>query len=287
MCHHSVPGMLTPIDKKQSLNIGLIVVYVLVLIVYYLITMTGIFAFDEIEDVYTLNFVMNPCGLANDTNLAKQDANIVFLNVFLPSYPVFTIFSSYTVIALTLINNLKIVLAFWVDAEQPALKYTYPLIAIVPPLVVSVFTENVALVVSLVGAYTGSLIQYVFPTLLVYYSRRAVQEKYLAPYLLRESQQQQEKGGTELPQAETATSTATTSIKSGNSNKRKKKSTKSDKKASDQIAAQVQQLYYGSNAFASPFQHRYYVYGTAVWWVFSVIMVTVDQVIKNLPHHEK
>src|SRR5699024_4783370 len=120
------------------------------------------------------------------TNVAKKEANIVFLNVFLPTYPVFTIFSSYTVIALTLINNLKIVLAFWVDAEQPALKYTYPLIAIVPPLVVSIFTENVALIVSLVGAYTGSLIQYVFPSLLVYYSRKQIQLKYLAPYLRKE-----------------------------------------------------------------------------------------------------
>lgn len=274
MCHHSLPSMLTPIDKKKNLTFWLMIVYILVLFVYYLITMTGIFAFDEIEDVYTLNFVMNQCGLTNATNnIAKEEANIAFFNFFLPLYPVFTIFSSYTVIALTLINNLKIVLAFWVDADQTALKYTYPLIAIVPPLAVSIFTENVALIVSLVGAYTGSLIQYVFPTLLVYYSRRAIQVKYLAPYLTKE-----EKNGQLSPEHQVATEASTqTDSKEGK---------KSEKKKLKEWA-KVEELYFASNAFASPFRSVGWVYGTGVWWVFSVIMVTIDQVIMHLPKKDK
>lgn len=273
--------MLTPIDKKKNLIFWLMIVYILVLIVYYLITMTGIFAFDEIEDVYTLNFVMNQCGLSNSTNnIAKKEANLAFFNLFLPSYPVFTIFSSYTVIALTLVNNLKIVLAFWVDAEQPALKYTYPLIAIVPPLAVSIFTENVALIVSLVGAYTGSLIQYVFPTLLVYYSRRAIQVKYLAPYLSTVKK----KNALSLEQQAPTEATSRTNMSKEEEEVKKKQETGT---ASEAEWAKVEELYFASNAFASPFRGIGWVYGTGVWWVFSVIMVTIDQVIKNLPKHDK
>lgn len=275
MCHHSLPSMLTPIDKKKSLIFWLMIVYILVLIVYFMITMTGIFAFDEIEDVYTLNFIMNQCGLSNSTdNIAKKEANIAFFNLFLPSYPIFTIFSSYTVIALTLINNLKIVLAFWVDAQQPALRYTYPLIALVPPLVVSIYTENVALIVSLVGAYTGSLIQYVFPTLLVYYSRRAIQMKYLAPYISKEGKNAQLCLEQQVP-SEVSTRT--------NNKQQEKKETC----ISDEQLAKVKELYFASNAFASPFQHNAFCVATAVWWIFSVIMVTIDQVILHLPKHDK
>lgn len=56
MCHHSLPGMLTPIKRKSNLYRGLSLDYLLVLGFYLLIAMTGIFAFREVADVYTLNF---------------------------------------------------------------------------------------------------------------------------------------------------------------------------------------------------------------------------------------
>lgn len=262
MCHHSVPSMLTPVDKKKHLFWGLIGVYGLVLFCYYLITMTGIFAFEHIDSVYSLNFVMNQCK-EDQNSTSAEAANVPVLNIFLPSYPVFTIFSSYTVIALTLINNLRVLLERWINPDQPALKYTYPLIAIVPPMIVSLFTENVALIVSLVGAYTGSLIQYVFPSLLVYYSRRIIITKHLK---LLYGKQMQLQPGEAKGEKESTTGAGTTDVP----------------EIDEALIGRLNEIYFESNLHASPFQHRYWIYGTGIWWVFSVLMVTVDQVSKNL-----
>ena len=59
MCHHSVPSIITPIKQKRNLITGLIIDYGLVLCLYLLISMTSIFAFKDIADVYTLNFQIN------------------------------------------------------------------------------------------------------------------------------------------------------------------------------------------------------------------------------------
>src|SRR5699024_2306430 len=122
-------------------------------------------------------------------------------DLFLPSYPIFTLFSSYTMIALTLINNMKVLARHWMVTthlgqtnlnpihQDPNLlnpthsdpinsswvAIVFPLIAILPAMIVSLFTEDVASIVSYVGSYAGGLIQYVFPCLLVHYSRRQVQ----------------------------------------------------------------------------------------------------------------
>lgn len=56
MCHHSLPSMVTPIKNKKRLNLAIIIDYFLVLIFYLLIAFTAIFAFKNLEQVYTLNF---------------------------------------------------------------------------------------------------------------------------------------------------------------------------------------------------------------------------------------
>lgn len=56
MCHHSVPSILTPIRNKKHLLFGLTVDYFFVAACYLLISLTGVFAFPILEDVYTLNF---------------------------------------------------------------------------------------------------------------------------------------------------------------------------------------------------------------------------------------
>ena len=103
------------------------------------------------------------------------------LDYFLPTFPIFTLFSSYTVIALTLINNIRVLLDGVLDIEHGKIRFAFPLIAILPPLAISLFTEDVAAVVSYVGSYSGGLIQYVFPALLVYHSRKHILDKYFRP----------------------------------------------------------------------------------------------------------
>ena len=56
MCHHSLPGLVTPISNKKNLYSFMLGDYCLILAFYFLLAYTGIFAFTEINDLYTLNF---------------------------------------------------------------------------------------------------------------------------------------------------------------------------------------------------------------------------------------
>lgn len=56
MCHHSVPSILTPIRNKKKLLMAVSIDYILVLAFYIIIAFTAVFAFDDINQVYTLNF---------------------------------------------------------------------------------------------------------------------------------------------------------------------------------------------------------------------------------------
>lgn len=59
MCHHSLPSFLSPIRNKTYLNFGIFGSYLLALFFYLVIAFTGIFAFENLDDVYTLNFASN------------------------------------------------------------------------------------------------------------------------------------------------------------------------------------------------------------------------------------
>merc|ERR1719340_156733 len=56
MCHHSLPSLVTPIANKSKLYSILLGDYLLILGFYFLLAFTGIFAFTDINDLYTLNF---------------------------------------------------------------------------------------------------------------------------------------------------------------------------------------------------------------------------------------
>ena len=56
MCHHSLPRLITPLKSKRNLYRLLSLDYALVLFFYLFLSLTGIFTFKFVEDVYTLNF---------------------------------------------------------------------------------------------------------------------------------------------------------------------------------------------------------------------------------------
>ncbi|OTF76902.1 hypothetical protein BLA29_008806 [Euroglyphus maynei] len=233
MCHHSVPSIVTPIRNKRKLFTAISIDYILVLGFYIIIALTAIFAFGgNIQQVYTLNFQVDKCS-NNHTN----PASITGFEIFLPTFPIFTLFSSYTIIALTLINNMKVLISFNDDMYYGRLvQYSMPLIAIIPPLVIALFTEDVSAIVQYVGSYSGTLIQYVFPALLVYYSRKHVQQEYLLPFIKRRSKSQW------------------LNIRTIN----------------------IEQIYYRINPFVSFFQTKLWVYFTGIWWIICICLVTLD-----------
>jgi len=163
MCHHSLPGLVTPISNKKKLYSLILGDYALILSFYFLLAFTGIFAFRDINDLYTLNF-----------QPSATDSWLLFsLHIFLSLFPVFTLSTNFPIIAITLSNNLK---ALFLTEGRMYSYWTrtvlFPLLALVPPTMVAMATHSLEFLVGLTGSYAGAGIQYIVPAALVYYARQ-------------------------------------------------------------------------------------------------------------------
>lgn len=166
MCHHSLPSLLTPISNKRRLKSLVSMDYILICGFYLSLALTGIFAFSDIKDLYTLNFVPN------------SDQDSIFLKgieYFLALFPVFTLSTSFPIIAITLRSNLQTLFLDTTQMESYNFflrRVFFPLLAIVPPIIVCFFTESVISLVGFTGCYAGTGIQYLIPIFLVFHARR-------------------------------------------------------------------------------------------------------------------
>uniref|UniRef100_A0A3Q2ZZ28 Transmembrane protein 104 n=1 Tax=Kryptolebias marmoratus TaxID=37003 RepID=A0A3Q2ZZ28_KRYMA len=164
MCQHSLPSLVTPISEKKRVGALVLADYVLILGFYVLLSLTAIFCFDSslLYDMYTLNFTDN-CNVLD----------IPVLRYFLGLFPVFTISTNFPIIAVTLRNNWKTL--FHRDGgTYPWVvdRVVFPLITLIPPIVVAFCTHNLESLVGITGAYAGTGIQYIVPAFLVFYARR-------------------------------------------------------------------------------------------------------------------
>ncbi|KAM9393155.1 transmembrane protein 104 [Pholidichthys leucotaenia] len=164
MCQHSLPSLVTPISNKKRVGILVFADYVLILGFYALLSFTAIFCFKSslLHDMYTLNFTDN-CKVLN----------IPVLRYFLGLFPVFTISTNFPIIAVTLRNNWK-TLFHREGGTYPWVvdRVVFPIITLVPPIVVAFCTHNLEWLVGITGSYAGTGIQYIIPAFLVYYARR-------------------------------------------------------------------------------------------------------------------
>jgi hypothetical protein len=75
-------------------------------------------------------------------------------------------------------NNLKSLYCFITKREISTTERNYfvslglPLITLIPPLIISLITHDLQLLVGITGSYAGVAIQYVIPSCLVYFGRR-------------------------------------------------------------------------------------------------------------------
>ena len=171
MCHHSLPALVTPIKDKRRIFTYIMADYIMILIFYSLLSFTGIFAFSHLDDMYTLNFQ------AQSSDGAAGVGPVPVLDYFLPLFPVFTLSTNFPIIAITLQNNLKTLFATPESLHNSSFfkrRLFYPLVAIIPPIIISFATEDLEILVGIVGSYAGACIQYVFPTLLVFYARKRI-----------------------------------------------------------------------------------------------------------------
>lgn len=156
MCHHSVPSIILPLaDKRKTLQVVL-VDYVIVLLYCGIIVFSAVLnkPASAILPLYTLNF---------------SDHSVTVLAKFLSLYPVFTLSSNFPLICITLRNNLMAL--FPVSKSLIFSQQIFTLVALMPPVVIAVFTHDVGQLVALTGSFAGLAIMFVTPGLLALYSR--------------------------------------------------------------------------------------------------------------------
>lgn len=174
MCHHSLPSLLAPIRDKQAVLRTLGVDYIVICLFYILLAMTGIFAFERLEDLYTLNFIPDQ---TDDYSFGAE--LLVVIDYFLALFPVFTLSASFPIIAITLRNNLQTLFLDMTrfDSYNFFVRcILFPLMAVVPPFAITYFTESLTSLVAFTGSYAGAGIQYIIPIALVHYARITCRE---------------------------------------------------------------------------------------------------------------
>ena len=166
MCHHSLPALITPIRQKHHISGMLFSNFVVILIFYSALSMTEIFSFDRLADLATLNF--QPSHVHPITDVA-------FFQYFLSLFPAFTLSTNFPIIGVTLRNNLK-KLCSPLTRGFPSFanRLIFPFVVLIPPLIISLCTDNVSLLVQITGGYAGVGIQFLIPTALVFFGRREI-----------------------------------------------------------------------------------------------------------------
>ncbi|KOC60132.1 Transmembrane protein 104 like protein [Habropoda laboriosa] len=172
MCHHSLPALVAPIANKSTLTRSLALDYILIASFYLLLALTGAFAFQHLDDLYTLDF--SPRGSGDCSK--SSNIFIILMEYFLALFPVFTLSTSFPIIAITLRNNLQL-LFFREDTSYLCLrKLCLPVLAVLPPYMIAMSTKDLSKLVEITGSYAGAGIQYLIPTFLVYYARQKTNE---------------------------------------------------------------------------------------------------------------
>lgn len=167
MCQHSLPSLIKPIKDKLNIHKLISIDFMLILVLYLVLALTGIFAFNDIKDLYTLNFIPSP---------DQQSGFLKVIEYFLALFPVFTLTTSFPIIGITLRNNLQ---TLFLDKSQMEnynffiRRFAFPLMTIIPTFIITFNTENVLSLVSFTGNYGGAGIQYIIPIALVFYARRS------------------------------------------------------------------------------------------------------------------
>ena len=168
MCHHSLPGMVTPMSTKKHLYKLLMVDFVVILVLYLLLTYTAVFRFAVLQDLYTLNF------------FPPNSVTPAVVSYFIVLFPVFTLTTNFPIISVTLRETVKELFHTFRKGKRYHFLIEYlvfPLIAIVPPFAIAFGTQNEELLVAITGSLPGVGVQYVIPVFLAFVARRMAKKE--------------------------------------------------------------------------------------------------------------
>ena len=176
MCQHSLPGMVTPMRGKKWVYLMLAGDFATTLLFYLLLTITGSFAFKScnMRELYTLDFFRPGDGTF-----------LLIIGTYLALFPVFTLSTNFPIIAVTLRENLKslarlVLKLLKIEKDIPKLVniFLFPILALIPPLIISYATQQDDLLVSITGSFPGVGVQYVIPAALVLMGRYTLKKKF-------------------------------------------------------------------------------------------------------------
>uniref|UniRef100_A0A8C4WMK5 Amino acid transporter transmembrane domain-containing protein n=1 Tax=Gopherus evgoodei TaxID=1825980 RepID=A0A8C4WMK5_9SAUR len=167
--HATLPHIIPPILNKANLGLGIAIVFIVVGAFYALLSLTIMFTFenDKIQEIVLLNFL--DCSIVPG----------VFFIYFLGLYTTFKVSAIFPLNAVALRDNIWAMFSSFQCSRIWAVeRLLFPLLAIIPPTVIAVVTENIEVIVGITGSYAATTIQFIIPPLLVHYSRTDTQEKF-------------------------------------------------------------------------------------------------------------
>jgi len=196
MCHHSLPGMVTPMSDKRRVLFLLGLSYMVISAFYCFLCITAVLAFDndKLQDMYTLNFI-------NDPDI--ESSRFKGIKYFFGLFPVITLSTNFPIIATTLCNNFRSLFELLSTSSlfnRPEsddegsrsrdvrrrcsvvfrwfMRWGVPLLTIIPPALVANFSSNLEKLVGFTGSYAGAGIQYIIPAFLALSSRRVITDQF-------------------------------------------------------------------------------------------------------------
>ncbi|CAM4621939.1 unnamed protein product [Caretta caretta] len=167
--HATLPHIIPSILNKANLGLGIAIVFIVVGAFYALLSLTIMFTFekDKIQEIVLLNFL--DCSIVPG----------VFFIYFLGLYTAFKVSAIFPLNAVALRDNIWAMFSSFQCSRIWAVeRLLFPLLAIIPPTVIAVVTENIEVIVGITGSYAATTIQLIIPPLLVHYSRRDTREKF-------------------------------------------------------------------------------------------------------------
>ena len=161
----SVPTLIMPLKEKRYAKEMLLVDYTLALGFYLVNSIVSVFAFDDLQDLYSENFI----------SLDIPNGCKYFIGLF----PAMVLCTSFPIIAVVLRNNLKALFRQLLGRTAfPFLidRIAFPLVCLIFALVVAMITDDVTSLMRVTGGISGGFIEFFFPALIVFFARKRVEE---------------------------------------------------------------------------------------------------------------
>eukprot|EP01130_Rhizamoeba_saxonica_P005635 TRINITY_DN2246_c0_g1_i5.p1 TRINITY_DN2246_c0_g1~~TRINITY_DN2246_c0_g1_i5.p1 ORF type:complete len:362 (-),score=35.29 TRINITY_DN2246_c0_g1_i5:49-1134(-) len=188
MCHHSLPGIITPINSKKRIFRLFGGDFFTIYLTYISLCVTAVLAFGLNTNPTCLPHPGPPCKIQDSYIFNFASYRINFIAIFLQLFPVFTLSSNFPMIAITMRNNLKKLVKIGENWErQTLLNIIYSFVCVIPAmLLAALLRNNLNKLVEINGSYCGLCIMFLFPTFIVMFARRKAHKlwgsQYVNPY---------------------------------------------------------------------------------------------------------